>query len=76
MTRTVCMEMDQDIFLSMNRSPVELAEEMRLAAAVKKFLTRLEDAAKSPFHKGGFRGIFRCTLYSKSPLTPLWKRGE
>ena len=35
MTRTVCMEMDEDIFLSMNKSPEELAEEMRLAAAVK-----------------------------------------
>jgi predicted HTH domain antitoxin len=29
------MEMDEDIFLSMNKSPEELAEEMRLAAAVK-----------------------------------------
>jgi len=35
MTWTVCMEMDEDIFLSMNKSPEELAEEMRLAAAVK-----------------------------------------
>ncbi len=35
MTRTVCMEVDEEVFLGMNKSPEELAGEMRLAAAVK-----------------------------------------
>ncbi len=35
MTRTVCMEVDDEVLLGMNKSPEELAGEMRLAAAVK-----------------------------------------
>ncbi len=35
MTRTVCMEVDDEVFLGMDKSPEELAGEMRLAAAVK-----------------------------------------
>ena len=35
MTRTVCMEVDEEVLLGMNKSPEELAGEMRLAAAVK-----------------------------------------
>ena len=35
MTRTICMEVDDEVLLGMNKSPEELAGEMRLAAAVK-----------------------------------------
>jgi predicted HTH domain antitoxin len=35
MTRTICMEVDEELLLGMNKSPEELAGEMRLAAAVK-----------------------------------------
>jgi len=42
----------------------------------RKFLTRSEDASKSPFHKGGSRGICRWAFYSKSPLPPFGKGGN
>lgn len=35
MSRTLMIEMDDEVFLGMNKNPQELADEMRLAAAVK-----------------------------------------
>lgn len=35
MSKTLQIEMDDEVFLGMNKSPQELADEMRLAAAVK-----------------------------------------
>lgn len=58
MTRTVCMEMDEEIFLGMDKSPEELAAEMRLAAAVKWYemglisqerAAQLSDMSRSAF---------------------------
>ena len=41
-------------------------------------LQAAETPAKSPFSKGGFRGIFSapCGVKAKSPLAPLYERGE
>ena len=41
-------------------------------------LQAAETPAKSPFSKGGFRGIFSapCGVKAKSPLAPSYERGE
>ena len=41
-------------------------------------LQAAETPAKSPFSKGEFRGIFSapCGVKAKSPLAPLYERGE
>ncbi|MHC1730363.1 MAG: UPF0175 family protein [Syntrophobacteraceae bacterium] len=35
MTQTICMEVAEEVLLGMNKSPEELARDIRLAAAVK-----------------------------------------
>jgi len=75
MTRTVCMEMDEDIFLSMNKSPEELAEEMRLAAAVKWYELGTISQERAAQLSGLSRAAFMGAL-SKFGVSPFQETVE
>ena len=70
MTKTLQIELDDEIFLGMNQDPRELANEMRLAAAVKWYeLGRISQgraAQLAGLSRAEF--IFSLTRFTVSPF--------
>ncbi len=75
MTRTVCMEVDDEVFLGMNKSPEELAREMRLAAAVKWYEMGLISQEKAAQLSGMSRAAFIDAL-SGFGVSPFQETGD
>lgn len=75
LTRTVCMEVDDEVFLGMNKSPEELAREMRLAAAVKWYEMGLISQEKAAQLSGMSRAAFIDAL-SGFGVSPFQETGD
>jgi len=70
MTRTLHIEVDDEVLLSMNREPEELARDIRLAAAVKWYEVGLISQEKAAQMAGMSRAefIFSLAQFRVSPF--------
>ena len=75
MTRTVCMEVDDEVLLGMNKSPEELAGEMRLAAAVKWYEMGMISQERAAQLSGMGRAAFIDAL-SRFRVSPFQETAE
>jgi predicted HTH domain antitoxin len=75
MTRTICMEVDDELLLGMNKSPEELAIDMRLAAAVKWYEMGLISQERAAQLSGLGRAAFIEAL-SRFGVSPFQETAE
>jgi predicted HTH domain antitoxin len=75
MTRTLCMEMDEEVLLGMNKNPEELAREMRLAAAVKWYEMGMISQERAAQLSGMSRAAFIAAL-SNFGVSPFQETSE
>ncbi len=75
MTQTLEIEMSDDVFLSMQKDPKDLAKEMRLAAAVKWYELGLLSQGKAAEVAGLSRAEFIDGL-SRFGVSPLQETSE
>jgi len=75
MTRTICMEVDDELLLGMNKSPEELAVDMRLAAAVKWYEMGLISQERAAQLSGLGRAAFIEAL-SRFGVSPFQETAE
>ena len=75
MTRTVCMEVDDEVLMGMNKSPEELAGEMRLAAAVKWYEMGMISQERAAQLSGMGRAAFIDAL-SRFRVSPFQETAE
>jgi len=75
MTQTLEIEMADDVFLSMQKDPKDLAKEMRLAAAVKWYELGLLSQGKAAEVAGLSRAEFIDGL-SRFGVSPLQETSE
>ena len=75
MTRTICMEVDDELLLGTNKSPEELAVDMRLAAAVKWYEMGLISQERAAQLSGLGRAAFIEAL-SRFGVSPFQETAE
>lgn len=74
-TRTACMEVDDEVLMSMNKGPVELAGEIRLAAAVKWYEMGMTSQERAVQLSGMGRAAFIDAL-SRFRVSPFQETAE